>query len=116
MELTEQSHILSRVVQKGYMDSALFVQKQNALNIEIEEIKKMRNSLLDSNGYEKEIEGTQRLLEIIRYNPEILDAYDENLFIHTVDQAFIGQENTITFKLINGLELTERVGIGGDQS
>ena len=116
MELTEQSHILSRVVQKGYMDSALFIQKQNALNIEIEEIKKMRNSLLDSNGYEKEIEGTQRLLEIIRYNPEILDAYDENLFIHTVDQAFIGQENTITFKLINGLELTERVGIGGDQS
>jgi hypothetical protein len=116
MELTEQSHILSRVVQKGYMDSALFIQKQNALNIEIEEVKKKRNSLLDSNGFEKEIEGTQRLLEIIRYNPELIDVYDENLLIHTTDQVLIEQNDIITFKLINGLELTEYVGKGGDKA
>lgn len=116
MELTEQSHILSRVVQKGYMDSALFIQKQNALNIEIEETKKKRNGLLDSNGFEKEIEGTVRLLEIIKYNPEIMDAYDENLFIHTVDQVFIGQSGAITFKLINRLKLTEHLSKGGEES
>ena len=115
MELTEQSHILSRVVQKGYMDSALFIQKQNALNVELEETKKARNGLLDSNGFEKEIAGTQRLLEIIRYNPEIMEDYDENLFTNTVEQVIVGKENTITFKLINGLELTEKVGTGGDQ-
>lgn len=116
MELIEQSHILSRVVQKGYMDSALFIQKQNALNIEIEEVKKKRNSLLDSNEFEKEIEGTKRLLEIIRYNPELIDVYDENLLIHTTDQVLIEQNDIITFKLINGLELTEYVGKGGDQA
>lgn len=109
IELTEQSHILSRVVQKGYMDSALFIQKQNALNIELEETKKQRNGLLDDNGFEKEIEGTQRLLEIIRYNPEFMDAYDENLFIHTVEQVIIGQQGDITFRLINSLELTEYI-------
>jgi DNA invertase Pin-like site-specific DNA recombinase len=116
MELTEQSHILSRVVQKGYMDSALFIQKQNALNIEIEETKKKRNGLLDSNGFEKEIEGTIRLLEIIKYNPEIMDTYDENLLAHTVDQVLIGQSGTITFKLINGLKLTERISKGGEDT
>lgn len=115
MELSEQSHILSRVVQKGYMDSALFIQKQNELNIEIEETKKKRNGLLDSNGFENEIEGTVRLLEIIKYNPEIMDAYDENLFIHTVDQVLIGQSGAITFKLINGLKLTEYIGKGGEE-
>lgn len=114
MELSEQSHILSRVVQKGYMDSALFIQKQNALNIEIEETKKKRNGLLDSNGFEKEIEGTIRLLEIIKYNPEIMDTYDENLLAHTVDQVLIGQSGTITFKLINGLKLTEHISKGGE--
>ena len=105
MELTEQSHILSRVVQKGYMDSALFIQKQNALNVELEETKKKRNVLLDSNGFKKEIEGTARLLEIIKYNPEIMDDYDENLFINTVDIVLIGHNCKIIFKLINGLEL-----------
>ena len=118
MELTEQSHILSRVVQKGYMDSALFIQKQNALNIQMEELKKQRNSLLDANGFEKEIEGTQMLLEIIKYNPEIMDEYDENLFTHTVDKVIIDPRGVITFKLINELELTEYTGAdarnGGD--
>lgn len=116
MELTEQSHILSRVVQKGYMDSALFIQKQNALNIEIEETKKKRNGMLDSNGFEKEIEGTIRLLEIIKYNPEIMDTYDENLLAHTVNQVLIGQSGAITFKLINGLKLTECISKGGEDA
>jgi len=114
MELTEQSHILSSVVQKGYMDSALFIQKQNELNIEIEQTKRMRNSLLDANGFIKEIEGTQRLLEIIRYHPEIIEDYDENLFANTVEQIIIGKQNIITFKLINGLEIAEKIGTGDE--
>ncbi len=114
MELTEQSHILSRVLQKGYMDSALFIEKQNRLNIEIEQTKKQRNGILESNGYDKEIAGTQRLLEIIKYNPDLMSAYDENLFIHTVDQIVISDNKAITFRLINNLELTEYIRERGE--
>ena len=110
MELTEQSHILSRVVSKGYIDSAVFIERQNTLTVETEAIRKKRNQLLDSNGFEKEIEGTLRLLEIIKHNPEIIEDYDENLFIHTVDKIIIGKDYEIIFKLINNLELTEYVG------
>jgi len=110
MELTEQSQILSRVVSKGYIDSAVFIERQNVLTIEIKEIKKRRNQLLNSNGFEKEIEGTSRLLDIIRCNPEILEDYDENLFIETVDKIFIGKDSEIAFRLINTLELTENEG------
>jgi len=116
MELTEQSHILSRVVQKGYMESAVFIQEQNALNVEIEEIKKKRNSLLNNNGFEKEIAGTERLLEIIEYNPEIMDAYDEKLFLHIVNRVLIGNSGEITFRLLNNLELTEYEDKGGGKA
>ncbi|MGB4658426.1 MAG: zinc ribbon domain-containing protein, partial [Mobilitalea sp.] len=115
MELTEQSHILSRVVQKGYMDSALFIEKQTALNIEMEETKKRRNGLLGNNGFEHEIASTERLLELIKCNPEIMDAYDENLFINTVDKVLIGLDRAITFRLINGLELSENTEKGGEK-
>ncbi|WP_312048118.1 recombinase family protein [Anaerotignum sp.] len=111
-ELTEQSHILSRVVRKGYIDSAIFIEKQNALNIEIEEYKKRRNALLDSNGFEKEIEGTNRILQILKYNPTIMDEYQEELFISTVDKVFIGKDGGMTFRLINNLELTEYIEKG----
>lgn len=111
-ELTEQSHILSRVVQKGYIDSAIFMEKQNTLNIQIEEYKKRRNVLLDDNGFEKEIEGTNRLLQLIRYNPVIMEEYQEELFIHTIDKVLIGKDGDITFRLINNLELTETIPKG----
>ena len=110
MELTEQSQILSRVVSKGYIDSAIFIERQNALTVELREIKKRRNQLLDNNGFEKEIEGTLQLLEIIRCNPEILEEYDENLFIQTVEKIIIGKNSAITFRFINTLELTEYKG------
>lgn len=110
MELTEQSHILSRVVSKGYIDSAVFIERQNALKVEVDAIKKKRNYLLDNNGFEKEIEGSLRILDIIKYNPEIIEDYDENLFTHIVDKIIIGKNYEITFRLINKLELTEYVG------
>ena len=110
MELIEQSHILSRVVSKGYIDSAVFIERQNALTVEVEATKKRRNQLLDNNGFEKEIEGTLRLLDIIKYNPEIIEDYDENLFIHTVNKVIIKKDDEVTFRLINNLELTEYQG------
>lgn len=110
MELIEQSHILSRVVSKGYIDSAVFIERQNALTVEVEALKKKRNQLLDNNGFEKEIEGTLRLLDIIKYNPEIIEDYDEKLFVHTVDKIVIGKDYDIIFRLINNLELTEYQG------
>lgn len=116
MELMEQSHILRCVVQKGYMDSAVFIQQQNALNVEIEELKKKRNCSLDSNGFEKEVSGTECLLEIIKYNLDIVDDYDQNLFSHTVDKVLVGNDGSITFKLINNLELTEYTNKGGENS
>lgn len=111
-ELTEQSRILSRVVQKGYIDSAIFMEQQNTLNVQIEEYKKRRNALLDDNGYEKEIDGTNRLLQIIKYNPVIMEEYQEELFTHTVDKVLIGKNGEITFRLINSLELTEIITRG----
>lgn len=110
MELTEQGHVLSRVVSKGYIDPAIFIERQNALNIEITATKKKRNQMLDNNGFEKEIEGTLRIIDIIENNPEIIEDYNENLFINTVDKIIIGKDKEITFRLINTLELTEYVG------
>lgn len=61
-----------------------------------------------------QIAGTERLLEIIKYNPEIMDAYDADLLSNTVDKVIIRAQKEITYKLINGLELTENLGKGGE--
>ena len=102
--------VLSRVVSKGYIDPAIFIERQNALNIEISATKKKRNQMLDNNGFEKEIEGTLRILYIIENNLEIIEEYNKDLFVNIVDKIIIGENKEITFRLINTLELTEYVG------
>ncbi len=50
MELTEQSHILNRVVSKGYVDSAVFIERQNTLTLELATAKKKEGSFLTAMG------------------------------------------------------------------
>lgn len=107
MELTEQDHILSRLLSKGYIDPAVFIERQNALILELTATKKKRNQLLDNNGFEQEITGTELLLELIRNNPNIIEEYCEDLFLQVTDNIIIQKNGQITFRLINRLELSE---------
>lgn len=62
MELTKQSHILSGVVAKGYLDSVIFIEKQTALQVEMEAMCRKRKLLLESSGFEREIFHTEQLV------------------------------------------------------
>jgi hypothetical protein len=110
IELTEQGHIFSRLVSKGYIDPAVFIERQNALTIELAAVKKKRSQLLDSNGFDQEITGTEQLLELIRNNPHIIEEYREDLFLQAVDKVIVQNNGQITFRLINRLELSEPRG------
>ncbi len=107
MELTEQGHILSRLVSKGYIDPVVFIERQNALILELAATKKKRSQLLDNNGFDREIAGTELLLELIRNNPDVMEAYREDLFLQTTDKVIVQENGQITFRLINRLELSE---------
>lgn len=107
MELTEQGHILSRLVSKGYIDPAVFIERQNTLTIELAAVKKKRSQLLDSNGFDREIAGTEQLLELIRNNPHVIEEYREDLFLQAIEKVIVQKNGQITFRLINRLELSE---------
>lgn len=46
MELSKQSHILSGVAAKGYLDPAIFIEKQTALQIELDSMRKKGKACL----------------------------------------------------------------------
>jgi DNA invertase Pin-like site-specific DNA recombinase len=113
MELTEQGHILSRLISKGYMDPAAFIERQNTITLELAAAKKKRNQLMDRNGFEQEITGTELLLDLIKDNLGIIEEYNEELFLQAVENVII-KGDRITFRLINKLELTEVNGKEAD--
>ncbi len=107
IELSKQSHILSGVAAKGYLDSAIFIEKQTALQIELDAMRKKRKALLDDSGFENEIYYTEQLIGLLESHPGIQDTYREDLFLQTVEQIVIREGEIVSFRLKNSLELTE---------
>ncbi|EGD45814.1 Resolvase domain [Ruminiclostridium papyrosolvens DSM 2782] len=106
-ELKEQSQVLNRLRSKGYIDSALFIQKSNNIETELEELRSKRNKVLDNTNVSLEMEQTKQLISIIKAHEGLMEEFDENMFEETVKEITIKSQTQLAFTLKSGLELTE---------
>lgn len=108
-ELSEQSRILNQVMIQGYMDSALFMEKNNHLLHEIQKCRQKKQKLVKKQKKETEIIKTEMIIELIREEGYQID-FREELFYKTVKKIRISVNHEIEFCLVNGLTLTELEG------
>ena len=107
--LNEQSRILNQVMKKGYMDSALFMEKNNQLAHRLSECRRRKTLLARRQKRTKEIVRTEQLVALIKqegYQRE----FKEGLFDMTVKEIRISLNHEISFCLKNGLVLKEKEG------
>lgn len=107
--LSEQSRILNQVMKKGYMDSALFMEKNNLLAHRLTECRRKKTLLARRHKRTKEIVRTEQLIGLLKqegYQRE----FREELFDMTVKEIRISLDHEISFCLKNGLVLTEKEG------
>ena len=109
-ELTEQSHVLSRLRSKGYLDSVLFIEQNNLVVKQLNEAKKQRNRLFNYTGFNEKISKTEELIAFIKKQDDLIEHFDESSFSLMVEKIIIKSKFEIAFRLINGLELTEIIG------
>lgn len=105
--LTEQCRILNQVMEKGYMDTALFIENRNLLMHKITECRRKKTKLITKQRHRKEIIQTEELMELLGGESGIRKEFSEELFDKTVQNLRISKRHDITFCLHNGLELTE---------
>lgn len=107
--LSEQSRILNQVMKKGYMDSALFMEKGNQLAHRLTECRRRKTLLVRRHKRTKEIVRTEQLIGLLKqegYQRE----FQEELFNMAVKEIRISLDHEISFCLKNGLVLTEKEG------
>ena len=103
--LSEQSRILNQVMKKGYMDSALFMEKNNLLAHRLTECRRKKTLLARRHKRIKEIVRTKQLIGLLKqegYQRE----FREELFDMAVKEIRISLDHEISFCLKNGLVLT----------
>ena len=105
--LSEQSRILNQVMKKGYMDSALFMEKNNLLAHRLTECRRKKTLFTRKHKRTKEIVRTEQLIGLV--NKEgYQTSFNEELFDMTVKEIKISLDHEISFVLKNGLVLTEQ--------
>ena len=106
-ELKRQGYRLGRGLAEGSISSAIFIERQNQIEVQLEAYRRRLRQLQGQKAFEWEISQTEYLINVFRNRPVILEAYDEELFLLLVDQITVLPGRRLVFQLKNGLELEE---------
>lgn len=106
-ELKKQSHMLRKVLTEGGMGSAVFIERRNQLDQEMEAAWRRQRNLREQRTYEWEIRQTEFLISIFKNRPPIIEQFDEELFCLIIEQITVYPEKRLEFQLKNGLKLEE---------
>lgn len=109
-ELKKQSHMLQKVLTDGDIGSAVFIERRNQIDTELEAAYRRRQQLNGQRVFEQEIAQTEYLLTVFRNRPGIIEEFDEERFLMIIEHATVYPGKRLVFCLKNGLELEENCG------
>ena len=105
-DLSSQSHRLSALNRRGMVDPDIFISKSNQLAEQLRNAKQQKEQFMRQEN-RSILDSTEQLLETVEAGPEVLEAFDEELFCELIDKIIVESNVRIRFRLKNGLELPE---------
>ena len=103
-ELIRQNHALSRLRSRGMLDSAIFIEKSNRNNLEIERIRAELAKTAAPDRIVETIRDTRKLLHAL---DSLSPASEELPAPREIIRAIVVKPDRFRFLLINGLQLEE---------
>ena len=107
-DITRQDRLLAQLKQQGVVDPDIFISRSNQLAERRRELKLQKERILRSEE-DHTIQQTQDLLDLLESGPDWLDDFDEQLFSDMVEKIVVVDNETLRFRLLNGLEVTEKI-------
>ena len=107
-DIASQERLLAQLKQQGAVDPDIFISRGNLLAERRREIKRKKEQLLRA-GEDDTIQRTEELLDILNGGPDWLDSFNEELFREMVERITVVDNETLRFRLINGMEVTEKI-------
>lgn len=105
--ISEQNLVLIRLKSKGYVDSALYSSQQDELQVRLKELRRLRRRAIEATGEDRVSDATEAILDYLEAAPPWREEVTEELFDSLIQRIILRSPTQITFRLHNGLELTE---------
>ena len=107
-DIASQERLLAQLKQQGVVDPDIFISRSNQLAERRRELKLQKERILRSEE-DHTIQQTQDLLDLLESGPDWLDDFDEQLFSDMVEKIVVVDNETLRFRLLDGLEVTEKI-------
>jgi len=107
-DIISQSHKLAAMNKCGNVDPDIFIAKSNQLAEQLRKAKQQKERLQTQEDNDL-IESTSQMLEAISVGPDMLEAFNAELFCELIERITIQNNTKIRFRLKNGLELPESI-------
>ena len=106
--ISGQNLVLIRLKSKGCIDPALALSQADELNRKLRDLRRLRRKVLAAADGDEQIQSTEAMLDYLetaRWQTEVTSDLFENL----VERITVASAEEVKFRLLNGLELTERL-------
>ena len=107
-ELSSQNQTLAFLKQNGLVDPDIFISKSNELTRQLRQAKLDKEELMAAEG-DATAQRTRELIALLEDGPDFLDRPDAELMGELVEKIIIESNDTLRFRLHNGLELRESI-------
>ena len=107
-DITRQDRLLAQLKQQGLVDPDIFISRRNELAEQLRALKLEKERSLEAEE-DQTIRQTRELIEALEAGPDLLDAFDGELFRELVDKIVVESNDRLRFRLVSGLELTEPI-------
>ena len=107
-ELSSQNQTLAFLKQNGLVDPDIFISKSNELTRQLRQVKLDKEKLMDAEG-DATANRTRELIALLEDGPDFLDCPDTELCGALVAEIIVESNETLRFRLHNGLELRESI-------
>ncbi len=106
--ISEQNLVLIRLKSKGCIDPALALSQADELNRKLHDLRRLRRKVLATADGDEQIQATEAMLDYldsVQWQTEVTPELFENL----VERVTVVSSEEVRFRLLNGLELAERL-------
>jgi hypothetical protein len=108
-KLREQTHVLTRLKTKGFLDEAKFLEQSTELTAKINKLQAELKKLTRSDDEDEVIEQIEMLIDFFEKRNSIMTEFDETAFESIVEKIVVINRNKLEFHLIGGLKFTENI-------
>ena len=106
--ISGQNLVLIRLKSKGCIDPALALSQADEMNRRLRDLRRLRRKVLEAADGDEQIQSTEAILDYLEAAQWQTEATPD-LFENLVERITVVSAGEVKFRLLNGLELTERL-------